>query len=114
MGIDGIGKPGSGTPGIGGAGQPGSAAQSTGESFKLGQTSSAERATGSDALRGLESGEISLDQYLDARTAEAVRHLDGKLSQEQLEFVKQTLREQLASDPVLIELVRRTTGQVSG
>jgi len=34
----------------------------------------------------------------------------GKLSPDQLEFVKQSLRDQMATDPVLIELVQRTTG----
>ena len=38
-------------------------------------------------------------------------HLEGRLSPEQLEFVKEELRAQLQSDPVLIELVRRATGQ---
>ena len=52
-----------------------------------------------------------LDAYLDIRVADAVGHLEGKLSPEQLEFVKEELREQLRSDPVLIELVRRATGQ---
>jgi hypothetical protein len=109
MGIDGIGKP--GAPGIGGPGSVKPPAEA-GESFKVERTAGAEPATASEALAGLERGELSLDQYLDVRSAEAVRHLDGKLSNEQLEFVKQTLREQLASDPVLVELVRRTTGQV--
>jgi hypothetical protein len=40
-----------------------------------------------------------------------VGHLEGRLSPEQLEFVKEELRAQLQSDPVLIELVRRATGQ---
>jgi hypothetical protein len=32
---------------------------------------------------------------------------------EQLEFVKQTLRVELSSDPVLVELLRRATGQAA-
>ena len=28
----------------------------------------------------------------------------------QLDFIRETLREQIASDPVLVELVRRATG----
>jgi hypothetical protein len=53
---------------------------------------------------------MSVDQYLDTRVEQAVDHLRDKLSAEQLEFVKSSLREQLAADPVLAELVRRATG----
>ena len=61
----------------------------------------------------MRSGELSLDQYLDGRVQEAVQHLVGKLSPEQLDFVRGTLREQLSSDPVLVELVQRTVGTES-
>jgi hypothetical protein len=58
----------------------------------------------------VQRGELSVDQYLDGRVNDATSHLVGKLSPDQLEFVKQSLREQLATDPVLVELVQRTTG----
>jgi hypothetical protein len=114
MGIDGIGKPGPGglpgsLPGAAGSGAVGG----SGEEFKVTRSSDAERVGSSDALGRLERGEIALDDYLDARSAEAVRHLEGKLPAEQLEFVQQTLRDELATDPVLIELVRRATGKLS-
>lgn len=110
MGIDGIGKPGPGAaPGVGG---PGSTGSVSGEAFQVERAAGAQGAEGSASLRGLERGELSLDQYLDARVDEAVRHLAEKLPAEQLDFVRQSLREQLASDPVLVELVRRTTGRV--
>lgn len=64
----------------------------------------------SAALSSLQRGELSLDQYLDGRVNDATHHLAGKISPEQLDFVKQSLREQLATDPVLVELVQRTTG----
>jgi hypothetical protein len=67
---------------------------------------------GSGALGQLQRGDITLDQYLDSRVADAVQHLQGKLPAEQLEFVKQSLRDQLSTDPVLTELVRRATGSV--
>ena len=110
MGIDGIGKP----PGaaIGGvSGVPGGEAAHSAEPFTV-ERSAAPAASSriSAALSGLERGELSLDQYLDGRVTEATQHLSGKLSPEQLEFVKQSLREQMATDPVLIELVQRTTG----
>jgi|SRR5687768_12225172 hypothetical protein len=113
MGIDGIGKPGPGRPPDGVSGGAGSSAVTgaRGEPFKVEAGASA-GVQGSDDLARLHRGELSLDAYLDARSAEAVRHLEGKLSAEQLEFVRQTLREQLATDPVLVELVRRATGGV--
>ena len=110
MGIDGIGKPGPGglPPGAAGSGPVGG----PGEQFQVGKSSAATGVEGSDTLGRLQRGELTLDAYLDARSAEAVRHLEGKLPPEQLEFVQQTLREQLASDPVLVELVRRATGKL--
>jgi hypothetical protein len=42
--------------------------------------------------------------------ADATAHLEGKLAAEQLEFVKRSLRQQLSTDPVLVELIRRATG----
>jgi hypothetical protein len=108
MGIDGIGKP----PGAGGPVPPvgPSPAAPTGESFKVDKPSATEGAQATDALARLERGEIGVDAYLDARVTDAVQHLAGKLSSEQLEFVKSSLKEQLRTDPVLTELVRRATG----
>jgi hypothetical protein len=103
MSIDGIGKP----PPIGPTSGP-AASGSAGGEFSVGATTEA-RPT-SDLSR-LERREISLDAYLDAKVSEATSHLAGKLSAEQLAYVQQTLRSELASDPVLVELVRRTTGK---
>jgi hypothetical protein len=112
MGIDGIGKP----PGasIGSVGSvPGTEPARGSEPFAVDRSAPAtpiERV--SAALSSLQRGELSLDQYLDARVSDATSHLTGKLSPEQLDFVKQSLREQLATDPVLVELVQRTTGSL--
>jgi hypothetical protein len=107
MGIDGIGQ-GGGTPKVG----PGPASISGPESDKFELLpEGVERSGGAELLEQVQRGEIRLDAYLDVRVANAVGHLEGKLSPEQLEFVKDELREQLRSDPVLIELVRRATGQ---
>ncbi|HTM44801.1 MAG TPA: hypothetical protein VL137_07595 [Polyangiaceae bacterium] len=73
-------------------------------------TSASERTVGSEALAKLERGEIGLPQYLDATVAQAVQHLEGRLTPEQLGFLRTQLRAQLENDPVLVELVRRTTG----
>jgi hypothetical protein len=115
MGIDGIGKPGpGGVPGSAPVGGPGAASGTGGEEFKVAKGAAAAGVEGSDELGRLQRGELALDEYLDRRSAEAVRHLQGKLPAEQLEFVQQTLREQLASDPVLVELVQRATGKLAG
>jgi hypothetical protein len=118
MSIDGIGKRG----GIPGAPAPGAA--SPGE-FKLGeskglgaaeQVSSAEAVApgaASDALTALERGDISVDQYLDARVQSAVAPLEASLSPDQLQFVRGELRAALENDPVLVELVRKATGVVT-
>jgi hypothetical protein len=110
MGIDSIGKPGSSLPpgAVGGAEQLSGA--SPAEGFDVGSAAEVEPAKGSDQLDRLGRGELSLGEYLDARVADATAHLEGKLALEQLEFVRRSLRQQLATDPVLVELVRRATG----
>jgi len=103
MGIDGIGK----APPL--AAPEGSLpSEPAGGDFRVGETA----APVASDLGRLERGEIGLEQYLDTRVAEATRHLDGRVTAEQLAFVKETLRTEFTSDPVLIELVRRTTGKI--
>ena len=112
MSIDGIGKPPGanigGVSGIGGAEPP---TRTSGESFSVDRGAAASPGSRVSAqLSSLQRGELSLDQYLDSRVSEATQHLAGKVSPDQLEFVKQSLREQMATDPVLVELVQRTIG----
>jgi hypothetical protein len=110
MSIDGIGKPGGIAPG---ASAPG--ASPAQRSFEVGgvAATSVAGAAGSDAFLALERGELSVDQYLDARVESAVAPLVAKLSPEQLEFVRGELRSALETDPVLVELVRKSTGRAS-
>jgi hypothetical protein len=108
MGIDGIGK----APPIappGGSESTGGVSGSGGD-FRVGEPTAA---APTSALARLERGEIRLEEYLDTRVAEATAHLNGRISAEQLEFVKQTLRVELSSDPVLVELLRRATGKAA-
>jgi hypothetical protein len=107
MAIDGIGQ-GGGAPKVGGS--PSSVSGPQTEKFEL-AADGVEGSAGTELLAQVQRGEVSLDAYLDVRVDDAVSHLEGTLAPEQLEFVKQELREQLESDPVLIELVRRTTGR---
>jgi len=105
MSIDGIGKA-PPVPAPEGAAAP----RESGGEFRIGE--SAAVAPSGDLAR-LERGEINLEAYLEARIGEATQHLAGRLSPEQLDFVKQTLRSELESDPVLGELVQRATGKSS-
>ncbi len=111
MGIDGIGKPpGAGIPPVGGP----AGAGKVGETFRADKPAAVEGAGPSESLARLQRGEIGLDEYLDSSVAQATQALEGKLSAEQLEFVKTSLREQLSSDPVLVDLVRKATGITPG
>lgn len=114
MSIDGIGGKGPLPPSAGAAEV---AATQLGQSVEVAATqgpaaAGTEATAGSEALAQLERGEIGLPQYLDATVQQAVQHLQGQLSAEQLGFVQGELRRQLQSDPALMELVRRTTGQL--
>jgi hypothetical protein len=111
MSIDGISKRGGIAPG---AEAPG-AAPAPG-SFKVGGAEAASATTSaagaSDSFAALERGELSVEQYLDTRVETAVAPLVARLSPEQLEFVRAELRSALETDPVLVELVRKTTSGV--
>ena len=49
---------------------------------------------------------------LNIKVNEATAHLDHRLSAEQLDFIRTSLREQLASDPMLVDLVKASTGSL--
>lgn len=108
MSIDRIGK----GPGI----TPPAAGEITGplpsgnrEVFQVARTASVEATGPADRVR---SGEITVDQYLDLKVNEATAHLSGQIPPDHLAFVKDSLREQLAGDPVLVDLVRGATGAI--
>lgn len=109
MSIDGIGKRGGVAPG---APAPGGAPVQG--PFELGQSvapsATPAAAASADAFAALSRGEINVDQYLDAKVESAVAPLLSRLSPEQLEFVRNELRAALETDPVLVELVRKSTG----
>ena len=117
MSVDGIGRGGRLPPGGGIDTGPGpTEGARPGSPFQVERQEGADpaaavdRAAGVDALGRLQRGVIGVDQYLDERVADAVRHLEGLLPADEVDFVRQTLRDQLGSDPVLVELVRRATG----
>jgi len=109
MSIDGIGRP--PVPPSGAAPpEGGSAAGSAGEAFAVKPNSEVAGSAPSSLIDRLEHGELSVDQYLDARVEEAVSSLSTRLDSEQLEFVRSALRAELQTDPVLVELAARATG----
>jgi hypothetical protein len=65
----------------------------------------------SDELVKLRRGELTLDEYVEARLDEAVAHVKGLLSEEDFEAVREIVRGQMRTDPVLVEMIRRTTGR---
>ncbi len=129
MGIDGIGKGGTppltpDTQGAGGVANKGPA----GETFSatLDKVRGAEQvdptrqATSAEAVRAAEgpsplerlrAGEIDVNGYVDLKVEEATRGLEG-LSRAELEDIRTMLREQIATDPALMDLVRTATGRV--
>lgn len=71
---------------------------------------SASRAPSESLLR-VERGEMSLDDYLDERAEAALEQLKGRISVERLDLVRGSLREHIRTDPVVVEMIRRLTGQ---
>jgi hypothetical protein len=61
-------------------------------------------------LERLRAGEIDLKRYLDLKVDEATTHLKA-LPPVELEAIRSALRDRLASDPALVDLVRTATGQ---
>jgi hypothetical protein len=63
------------------------------------------------ALERLRAGEIDVNGYVDLKVNEATTHL-GALPAPELERVRLALRDRMAGDPTLVDLVRTATGSV--
>lgn len=104
MSIDGIG-------GAGGPPKPGPAAgpSKTDGSFSIepNATEASVNVSESGDLDRLARGEINRDEYLEARIDAAVAHVEAGLSPEHLQLLREQMREQLESDPMLARLLRR-------
>jgi hypothetical protein len=115
MGIDSIGKKGPPVPPM--PGEVGGPARSTGASrpFEVSKGALAAEAGAVEAprtaLERLRAGEIDVNGYVDIKVHEATAHL-AVLPPAQLEEVRAALRERMASDPALVDLVRTATGAV--
>ena len=96
--------------------KPGPAARAPEEGATSAQATQATRAaevsatTGPTALEQLKAGRIDLDGYLDLKVQEATAHLHG-LSPVQLDDIRSMLRDRMATDPALADLVKQATGQ---
>jgi hypothetical protein len=117
MGIDRIGKNGPPVP-VPETGGP-SGARPAGSSFQVPATSSATpvaspgldptRAAGA-ALERLRAGDVDLGGYVDLKVHEATAHLSA-LPAVELEKIRGALRERLANDPTLVDLLKTATGE---
>jgi hypothetical protein len=78
----------------------------------VGAATSDNQSESSALFARFERGELSVEEYLDARASEAVAPYEGKLPAGRLAWLKGMLREQLETDPVLAERVRQATERV--
>jgi hypothetical protein len=75
------------------------------------QAAAVEGATGSSPLARLRAGEIDVNGYVDLKIDEAMKGLEG-LPPSELAEIRKILRDQMATDPGLSDLVRTATGRV--
>lgn len=122
MSIDGIGKGGPKLPSGGpeGAAKPGKAFEvsrpekagpvdATSEATAARASAEVQGASGASPLARLRAGQIDLNQYLDLKVDEATASLSG-LPAGDRDAIKKMLRDQLATDPTLVDLVKSATG----
>jgi len=72
----------------------------------------AETSQSNEALQRLHRGEVSLDQYLDEQVERALALAKGRISDDRLAIVRRILNDTIRTDPAVIEVIRRATGQV--
>ncbi|MCL2723211.1 MAG: hypothetical protein FWD69_02135 [Polyangiaceae bacterium] len=129
MGIDGIGKSGGlpPTPDMQGTGAVGSThapskafhvergdatgAQATDKTAGTEHAGGVGAADTASPLARLRAGEIDVNGYVDLKIDQATSRLKG-LSPSKLEDIKSVLRDQMMTDPELVDLVHRATGQM--
>jgi len=120
--VDGIGKgggvppPAGGPKGPSGPGGP-KGPEGAGKIFDVHKPDAAREAQpaqpvtaiSSAPLEQLKAGKIDVERYLDMKVDEATSHLDG-MAPSQLEAVRSMLRQRMATDPELVDLVKQATG----
>jgi len=68
---------------------------------------------GSEALEKLKRGELTVEQYIEDRVERALGAVPLPLTAEQHETIRETLRFQVATDPVLAQYAQLATIQAS-
>jgi hypothetical protein len=115
MGIDSIGKKGPPTPPPPAEVQGGARPSEATHPFEVSRPAPAPQAGAVEAPRTamerLRAGEIDVNGYVDMKVHEATAHL-ATLPPAELDQLRSALRDRLASDPGLVELVRKATGAV--
>lgn len=121
MGIDRIGKGGGvpptpdaqGTGAVGPAGKPEKAfeVERTSSTTAAQKAGNVEGAAAASPLARLRAGEIDVNGYVDLKVDEATASLKG-LPAVELDEIKKALRDQLRTDPGLVDLVRSATGKM--
>jgi hypothetical protein len=121
MAIDRIGKGGAPPPtpetqGTGGVEKKGSVEKSFQAELHKGEATkhagAVDAAHGVSPLARLRAGEVDVNGYLDLKVDEATRSLPHGLSPHEIDEIKKVLRDQMATDPGLVDLVRSATGQM--
>ena len=69
--------------------------------------------SGSDALQKLKRGDITLEEYLDARVERALVRLGRLVTEEERSVLREVAREHAMSDPVVHAYVQRALGRVA-
>ncbi len=83
------------------------AATSAQAPFQVGRTQPAVESASGSAFDQLQRGAIDRNQYIEARLQQAVDGLPKSLEPEKVSFIRETLRAQLDTDPMLADLLRR-------
>jgi hypothetical protein len=110
--VDGIGK--GGPPR--GVGPTGPTPAETGKTFEVHKQEGPQQVSSAPTvgvevspLQQLKAGKIDFNQYVDLKLHEATSHLEG-LSPEKLDTIRSMLRDRMATDPELVDLVKQATG----
>jgi len=64
----------------------------------------------SEMLLRFERGEITIDEYMDFISEQAVEHLKGKVGPVQLRSIQTLIREQMTTDPAVVQYLQQATG----
>lgn len=114
--IDRIGKGGAPPPAAGPTGP--TQTEKTGKTFDVHKSEQARppeateqiSSVATNPLDQLKAGKIDFDGYLDLKVNEATSHLEG-LAPAQIDSIRSMLRERMATDPELVDLVKQATGR---